>query len=456
MQNNMRDLLLKYDRPVPRYTSYPTAPHFRDSPEQEEIKSWLHAIPQEKSVSLYIHVPFCRHLCSYCGCHTKVVNEEKPISAYLETVKQEIRLAAKAIGRQQKVSHIHFGGGTPNFAPTKDLESLLSLIADEFTLADKPVIAMEMDPRILHKDKVHSLVKLGVNRASLGVQDFHPDVQQAINRVQPYEFVQQCVEWLRAEGINSINFDMIYGLPLQTPEKIRANMEKLKTLKPERVALFGYAHVPWFKPHQKKLEEFPLPGTLERFEMAEQAREDLIALGYVPIGIDHFALPEDDLAVAYKEHRLHRNFQGYTTDTEDTLIGFGQTAISDYGAAYVQNTAMNREYRETVEQSRFPAIKACLLTKEDIYRRAVIGQVMCYGRVDLYDVAEGEAWAEKTWGSAEKALKGYAADGLVTLGDKAAEITETGRPLTRLVASAFDAYLQTAETEQTPRHARAV
>ncbi len=456
MEEIMRDLLLKYDAPVPRYTSYPTAPHFKDAPAQPDLAARLHAIPEEKSVSLYIHIPFCRHLCSYCGCHTKVVNEEKPISAYLDVVREEIKLTARAIGRRQRVSHIHFGGGTPNFAPTKDLEALLVLIAKEFTLAEQPVVAMEMDPRILHKDKVQSLVKLGVNRASLGVQDFHADVQQAINRVQPYEFVQQCVGWLREAGVRSINFDMIYGLPLQTSEKIHDGMKMLQTLKPERVALFGYAHVPWFKEHQKKLEAHPLPGTLERFDMAETARADLIAQGYVPVGIDHFALTEDDLAVAYKEHRLRRNFQGYTTDMEDYLIGFGQTAISDYGNAYVQNTAMNRDYREKVENGAFPAIKACILSAEDIYRRAVISEVMCYGSVDLAAVSGGADWAEKTWASAQKALQGYAADGLVNLGDKKTEITETGRPLTRLVASAFDAYLKPSGAAEAPRHAQAV
>ncbi|MDE2335899.1 MAG: oxygen-independent coproporphyrinogen III oxidase [Alphaproteobacteria bacterium] len=456
MQKKTRDLLLKYDRPVPRYTSYPTAPHFKDAPAQGDLKAQLRAIPEEKSVSLYIHIPFCRHLCSYCGCHTRVVNEESPISAYLEAVRCEIKLAAAAIGRRQKVSHIHFGGGTPNFAPTKDLEALLSLIANEFMLAVSPVIAMEMDPRILHKDKVRSLAKLGVNRASLGVQDFHADVQQAINRVQPCEFVQQCVGWLREAGVKSVNFDMIYGLPLQTTAKIRANMEKLKTLRPERIALFGYAHVPWFKAHQKKLEAFPLPGAPERLEMAEAARSDLITQGYVPVGIDHFALPEDDLAVALKERRLRRNFQGYTADTEEYLLGFGQTAISDYGDAYVQNTALSRDYRETVESGALPAVKACLLSAGDVYRRAVIGEVMCYGTADLAALADGARWAAKTWAQAEPALKTYASDGLVTLNGKTVAITETGRPLTRLIASAFDAYLRTDDAAPAPRHAQAV
>jgi oxygen-independent coproporphyrinogen-3 oxidase len=304
-----QELLAKYDRPVPRYTSYPTAPHFKAPVHQASCRALLQSLPEDQGVSLYIHIPFCRHLCLYCGCNTKVVDHEAPVREYLEAVRQEIALAAAAMGRRQKVSHIHFGGGTPNFARVGDLYNLLDTIADNFTLSDRPVIAMEMDPRILYQDKAQALVKLGVTRASLGVQDFHADVQQAVNRLQPYEYVQDCVCWLREAGIASINFDMIYGLPLQTPKKIHDNMEKLKTLQPDRVALFGYAHVPWFKEHQKKLEAYALPNTAARFEMAETARNDLMEMGYTPVGIDHFALPEDALAKALKQKCLRRNFQ---------------------------------------------------------------------------------------------------------------------------------------------------
>ena len=456
-QLSLRELMVKYDRPVPRYTSYPTAPHFRHTVSQESYREQLRAIPEDQSVSLYVHIPFCRHLCLYCGCHTKVVDHEAPLSAYLEVVQREIALAAEAIGRRQKVSHIHFGGGTPNFALTKDLDSLLNTISTHFTLAEDPVIAMEMDPRILYQDKVQALVKLGVNRVSLGVQDFQPEVQQAINRIQPYEYVRDCVDWLRHAGVNSINFDMIYGLPLQTPDKIHDNMEKLAMLRPDRVALFGYAHVPWFKAHQKKLEVHELPGTLERFDMAEMARRDLINLGYTPIGIDHFALPEDALAVALRERHLHRNFQGYTADNEQVLIAFGQTAISEYKSAYVQNTERNREYRDSVMAGMFPVVKSCLLSPEDIYRRAVIESVMCYGEADLRVFDGAAQWAGAVWQSALPVLSDLAEDGLVVVGDRSVTVTPTGRVLTRLVASAFDAYLQRSVQETAaPRHAKAV
>ena len=453
----IRKLLVKYNRPVPRYTSYPTAPHFQYHLCQEASRARLRAIPENQSISLYIHIPFCRNLCLYCGCHTKVVDHEAPLSAYLKVVEQEIIMAARAIGRRQKVSHIHFGGGTPNFAPIKDIESLLRTISGQFALDDHPVIAMEMDPRILYQDKVRALAKLGVNRVSLGVQDFQPDVQQAVNRIQPYEFVRDCVHWLRSAGIRSINFDMIYGLPLQTPDKIHDNMEKLKTLSPDRVALFGYAHVPWFKEHQKKLEVHRLPGTLDRFAMAETARRDLIKAGYTPIGIDHFAQPEDALAKALKEKRLHRNFQGYTADHEPILIGFGQTAISDYGDAYVQNTDRNRDYRDAVMSGAFPITKACLLSPEDIYRRSVIENIMCYGAVDLLSLDDANSWADFVWQSATPALAVFAKDGLVSLGDMEMTVTPMGRPLTRLMANAFDAYLQqSGQSIETPRHAKAV
>jgi oxygen-independent coproporphyrinogen-3 oxidase len=397
---SMQELLRKYDGAVPRYTSYPTAPHFRHTVTQTDYRALLQEIPESQSVSLYIHIPFCRHLCFYCGCHTKVVDHDVPLREYLGVVKQEIALAAAALGRRQKVSHIHFGGGTPNFAATDDLDDLLKTVSERFDLAEDAVIAMEMDPRILDEKKTHELVKLGVNRVSLGVQDFQPDVQEAVNRIQPYAHVENCVRWLRDAGVTSINFDMIYGLPLQTSGKIHDNMEKLKTLRPDRVALFGYAHVPWFKSHQKKLEAYPLPDTAERFAMAELARQDLIAAGYTPIGIDHFALPTDELAIALKEKRLHRNFQGYTADPDTALISFGQTSISQYNNAYVQNTDRNRDYRDTIAQGEFPLAKACLLSPEDIYRRAVIEAIMCYGAVDLKTLDGANLWAESAWTAA--------------------------------------------------------
>lgn len=449
----MPGLLEKYDRPVPRYTSYPTAPHFRSAASQEFHRKQLGNLPENQAVSLYIHIPFCRHLCLYCGCHTKVVEREDSIRVYLETVQREIVLAAGAIGRRQKVSHIHFGGGTPNFAPTKSLADLLDTIGQSFTL-DHPEIAMEMDPRILTREKVHNLARLGVNRVSLGVQDFQPDVQKAVNRIQPYEHVRDCVEWLRTAGIKSINFDMIYGLPLQTTDKIHDNMKKLGALRPDRVALFGYAHVPWFKKHQAKLEAYPLPDTAGRFKMSEAARQDLIKMDYLPIGIDHFALPGDDLAGALQGRRLHRNFQGYTADSEEILIAFGQTAISQYHNAYVQNTDSNRIYRDKVMNGEFPIVKACMLSDEDLYRRAVIESIMCYGEADLMALNDAHQWSDIVWKTALPLLSGFEKDGLVALGDMDVVVTQAGRVFTRLIASAFDAYLQRDAGVQ--KHARAV
>jgi oxygen-independent coproporphyrinogen-3 oxidase len=453
----MRELLAKYARAAPRYTSYPTTPHFRHAITQAEYRDLLHAIPENQSVSLYIHIPFCRHLCLYCGCHTKVVNHEEPLRDYMNVVRQEIILAAGAIGRRQKVSHIHFGGGTPNFAPSEDLGNLLNEIAKRFTLSDKAVIAMEMDPRILSREKVQELAALGINRVSLGVQDFQPDVQRVVNRIQPYEHVRDCVRWLRAEGIGSVNFDMIYGLPLQTPEKMHDNIKKLKELWPDRVALFGYAHVPWFKSHQKRLEAYRLPDTFERFEMAELARRDLLEAGYIPVGIDHFALPEDSLARALKGKRLRRNFQGYTSDPEEILIAFGQTAISQYASAYVQNTENNREYRDRVMNGAFPVVKACRLSPEDIYRRAAIESIMCFGDVDLMALDDAHQWSDAVWEKVLPALSAFAKDGLVRLGDMEMTVTPRGRILTRLIASAFDAYLPPAGQDAGgPQHAQAI
>lgn len=453
------DLLAKYDRPVPRYTSYPTAPNFRHPASQSVSRKLLREIPKDQSVSLYIHIPFCRHLCLYCGCHTKILNDKAPIREYLEMVCQEISLVSSAIGRHQKVSHIHFGGGTPNFAMTDDLDDLLDVIGQNFVLSDNLVIAMEMDPRILTRRKARKLVRLGVNRVSLGVQDFQPDVQKAVDRIQSLEHVSDCVGWFRGEGIDSINFDMIYGLPFQTPEKISDNIRKLGELRPERVSFFGYAHVPWFKEHQKRLEIYALPDSAARFDMSETARHDLMEAGYVPIGIDHFAVPEDALAGALKEKRLRRNFQGYTSDNEEVLIAFGQTAISGYGSAYAQNTTFNREYRDRIRDGEFPAVKVCLLSPEDIYRRSVIERIMCYGEVDLMSLGrDARQWADGVWNSARQQLESYEKDGLVELGDMTLAVTPIGRPFMRIVANAFDVYLQKQSDRETgkPRHAKAV
>ncbi|MFH1159003.1 MAG: oxygen-independent coproporphyrinogen III oxidase [Pseudomonadota bacterium] len=450
-------LLARYDRPVPRYTSYPTAPHFRHPASQSVVRKLLRGIPEDQSVSFYIHIPFCRHLCLYCGCHTRILSHEGPVREYLETVCQEISLAAAAIGRRQKVSHIHFGGGTPNFALTDDLGDLLNVIGQKFTLSDTLVIAMEMDPRLLTRRKAQKLVKLGVSRVSLGVQDFQPDVQKAVGRIQSHEHVRDCVGWFREEGIGGINFDMIYGLPFQTPEKIGDNVRKLGEMRPERVAFFGYAHVPWFKEHQKRLEVYDLPDAAARFRMSETARRDLMEQGYVPVGIDHFAVPEDALALALKEKRLRRNFQGYAADGGDVLIAFGQTAISGYGNAYTQNTDRNREYRDRVGAGEFPVVKACLLSPEDIYRRSVIESIMCYGEVDLKSAGcDARPWACGVWESARQRLAACESDGLVELGNMTVSITPAGRPFTRIVAGVFDAYLLQQAAQGAPRHARAV
>ncbi len=452
-----RKLLHKYDRPVPRYTSYPTAPHFKAALSSDEYARILSGIPQEKGISLYVHIPFCRHLCFYCACNTKIIDHNAPVAEYLGTVRREVEMAAKAIGRQQRVTHIHFGGGTPNFAAAKDLGALLDVIGDRFERAGNLVTAMEIDPRLLTQEMAGEIAALGVNRISFGVQDFHPEVQKAINRIQPFEQVKACTEWLRAAGIQSVNYDMIYGLPLQTVDIMRESIALAVQLRPERVALFGYAHVPWFKEHQKKLEEFPMPDTEARFEMAEVARTDLLAAGYVPVGIDHFALPGDELAKAAQERKLRRNFQGYTTDGEDILAGFGQTSISNYVTAYAQNTDRNIEYRERVMAGMFPVVRGCLLSAEDIYRRSVIEQVMCYGAVNLAALEGADHFADKAWAGAQAKLAPLVEDGLVTLEDNGLSVTEIGQPFIRVVASCFDAYLPPEAAADAPqRHAKAI
>jgi len=447
-----RTILERYDRRVPRYTSYPTAPHFHAGITADTYLRWLAAIGDEMPLSLYFHVPFCHEMCWYCGCHTKIVRRYEPVGGYAATLAEEVRLVGSAIKADPPVTHMHWGGGTPTILSVVDFAAIMDTIRSRFSVAPEAEIAVEMDPRTVTQEMIAGLAGAGVNRASLGVQDFTERVQTAINRIQPYEMTARVVGWLRDAGIAGINFDLMYGLPHQTVEDVRRSADLTAELGPERVAVFGYAHVPWMKTHQRMIAEDALPDGRERFEQAEAAAARLVENGYRRIGLDHFALPGDPMAKAQDKGRLHRNFQGYTTDLAQALIGFGASSIGALPQGYVQNAVPLRAWADAVRHGRPAVDKGVALSDEDRLRRDVIERLMCDLRVDLAAVGRPYGKTARHFAAELDALKPMAADGLVTIDGDLIEITELGHPLMRTVCAIFDTYLASGAG----RHSRAV
>jgi oxygen-independent coproporphyrinogen III oxidase len=433
------------ERNVPRYTSYPTAPHFSAAVGADTYREWLAALPQDATLSLYIHVPFCTDLCFYCGCNTRAVRRREPVDGYAERLIDEIRLLDGVIGR--KLTHLHWGGGTPSILGPHWLETIAAELASRFDLSGLQEHAIELDPRRLHKPLVRTLAAIGVTRASLGVQDVSPRVQQAIGRIQPFELTERAADWLREAGIVDLNIDLMYGLPTQTARDVARSAEVAAMLGADRMALFGYAHVPWFKTHQRLIEEASLPGPAERIEQAQAAAEMLTGMGYQAVGLDHFALPDDELAVAAREHRLHRNFQGYTTDEADALIGLGASAIGKLPQGFVQNAPDLGGYERAVEAGRFATVKGIAVNDDDRLRARIIERLMCDLELDLDAFGGAERFGDEIDG-----LKPLADEGLLELDGARVTVTENGRPYVRIAAAAFDAYLAAGQQ----RHSIAV
>ena len=442
----------KYAGRVPRYTSYPTAPHFGTQVDAPLYQQWLRALDPNEAVSLYVHIPFCQSLCWFCGCNTKAIRSYDPVAHYLETLLAEIDLVADLLPRRLRVRHIHWGGGTPTMLHPDDWCRVAARLEERFDIADDAEIALELDPRTTTEEAVATLAAAGLNRASIGVQDCDPKVQSAINRIQPFEVTARVVDWLRKYGIRGIGIDLMYGLPHQTLESIASTVEKSISLKPDRIAAFGYAHVPWMKVHQKLIPEAALPDSDARWDQFHELSGKLTASGYLPIGLDHFALPTDGLAAALTEGRLKRNFQGYTDDPATTLIGFGASAIGALPQGYVQNSASVEDWQAEVETRRPAIVKGVVLSKDDRLRGAVIERLMCDLGVDLAALRRGADAAPGYFSRELNRLAPMVADGIVTVDEEKISVTPAGRPLVRLVASVFDTYLDAAET----RHAIAV
>jgi oxygen-independent coproporphyrinogen III oxidase len=446
------DLATKYDLRVPRYTSYPTAPHFTEAVDGAVYRRWLTELSPDLDLSLYFHIPYCDTLCWFCGCYTKIVRRYEPVARYLDMLLDEIDLVADTLGERFRARHLHWGGGSPTLIEESDWQRLVERIHTRFDVGPDAEVAVEMDPRDTTKEYVNALAAAGVNRASIGVQDFHPEVQKAINRIQPFDTTKRVVDWLRDQGISGINMDLMYGLPYQTTERVVETVEKAALLEPDRVALFGYAHVPWMKTHQKLIKDETLPDFSERWQQSEAAANRLVELGYVRIGFDHFARPDDDLAVAHAEGRMHRNFQGYTTDTAPALLGFGASAIGSLPQGYVQNTQPLRTYREAVTFADFATERGVVLSDDDRLRRDIIERLMCDMTVDLNALCKSHDMARETLSDGMKRMEPLTEDGIVEVNDGRVTLTAEGRPFVRLVAAAFDAYLNKGEK----RHSKAV
>ena len=436
------DLRARYgEERLPRYTSYPTAPQFSDAIGHEAYGSWLASLPAGTSASLYLHVPFCRSMCWYCGCHTTITQRNAPIVDYLEVLRREIGLAADRLSSPLPVCHVHFGGGTPTIMQPDEFMELVGLLRQRFSLDAGTEIAVEIDPRTLTRAMTAALGEAGVTRASLGVQSFDPVVQRAINRFQSFEQTARATEGLRAAGVRGVNFDLIYGLPHQTVESCIETVHKSIELRPERFSVFGYAHVPTFKRHQRKIDEVVLPDGAARYEQAEAIAEALVEAGYRRIGLDHYALPEDSMVRAQVDGVLHRNFQGYTTDPSDVLIGFGASAIGRLPQGYAQNEIVPGRYAERISRGELATAKGYALTADDRLRADLIERVMCDFKVDVAEVCGRHGTAPGSILQAIPRLQMLEKDGIITLEGNVLSVNDDTRFLVRSVASAFDAYL---------------
>lgn len=439
-------LLKKYDRPGPRYTSYPTAPLFTDAFNAEDYHDEIlrtNGPGSLSDLSLYFHFPFCDTLCYFCGCTMVVTRDRKRIAEYLGYLKREIDIIAPLIGADRKVTQIHWGGGTPTHLTPEEILDVAGYIQRSFTIAPDAEMSVEIDPRELTQKHLGALRHVGFNRVSMGIQDFDPAVQQAVNRVQPEELSLGVFKWASALEFESINIDLIYGLPLQTAESFERTLRRVVRLEPDRIAVFNYAHVPWMKPHQKVIQEESLPSPEEKLGILKMTIEYLSSAGYEYIGMDHFAKPGDELTVAQKNKTLYRNFQGYSTRSGADLYGFGMSSISHFGDIYAQNAKSLPHYYQALEQGELPTHVGYRMTGDDQIRKHVIMRLMCDLEVDTRDVEErfGILFSEYFSDSID-ALQSFVDDGLLEVTRDRLTVVGTGRLVLRNIAMCFDAYLK--------------
>lgn len=438
---------------VPRYTSYPTAVQFQDGFPGDLADQWLAELQPKASLSIYLHVPFCQQLCWYCGCHTSVPNSYGRASAYVDSLIRDITRSGKLSGvRKGNVKHLHFGGGTPTYLSNMDLGRILACINGSFGLAPGAEIALESDPRGITRDRAFGLAAMGFNRISFGAQDFALPVQMKINRLQTYGLVTHVTALLREAAFTSINFDLMYGLPAQTAGSVRQTAKQAAALRPNRISVFGYAHVPWFKKHQRMISDAELPGVSERYEQASAIAEELVHAGYAVIGLDHFALPGDALAVAASTGTLRRNFQGYTTDRADSLIAFGASAISEFPQGFAQAARDTLAWSEAIAEGKSPVTRGLASTAEDRMRATIIEQIMCNFSADFGQIASRHGFKEAVLEDSLLRLQPLVEAGLASVNGSDVRVPPEYRLFLRSVACAFDNHYTGAKS----RHAKAI
>ncbi len=440
-------LFRKYNVPGPRYTSYPTVPYWTDSPTESQwidciSESLIEGRRQGVGAALYIHIPFCESLCTYCGCNTRITRNRSVSRPYVESLLKEWALYRSRLGSDIKISEIHLGGGTPTFLAVDDLKLLVEGILGPVQVSEKAEFSLEADPRVTSREQLAVLSQLGFRRLSLGIQDFDPKVQEVVHRIQSKEQVGEVTEIARALGYSSINYDLIYGLPFQTQRSIRDTIDVVRGLMPDRIAFYGYAHVPWIKPSQRRFTEADLPSGDEKRALYELGRSLLEEVGYAEVGMDHFALAQDSLWQAYEQGSLHRNFMGYTPRFVTPLIALGVSAIGDSGTAFAQNEKLVETYQSRVDQGEIPIQRGHLLTSEDRVLRRHILNLM----TKMETSWESRELQSRHLDLALEKLTELQRDGLVDLTPYSCKVTQQGRPFMRNVCMAFDARL----AERTP------
>lgn len=442
------ELLAKYDVPGPRYTSYPAAPDWTGGVDEQ---TYRHALSElgDRDLALYMHLPFCATRCLYCGCTATVTNRENVVDTYLRRLAVETGMVREAVGRAPVLREVHWGGGTPNFLADGQLVRAFELIATNFTLAEDAECSVEADPRLVTETQLRWLRGLGFQRISFGVQDVDPDVQQAIGRVQSLALITDVVEQARAQGFSSLNLDIIYGLPQQSLQSFDRTLDAVIELSPDRVACFGYAHVPWIRSHQKRMDESTLPDRVLRFAQYQLAVQRFTDAGYVWIGFDHFAKPDDPLAIASAEGTLYRDFMGYTTRQSRNLIGVGVSSIGETGDLFVQNVPHLGDWQKAIDEGRLPVLRGHRLSEEDRSRGAAIRELLCHASLSRQLLPDdNDATLDQ--------FRAFEADGLVLIGDKTISVTPIGRFFLRNLAMALDAFRTQPTTAAGPRFSRTV
>jgi oxygen-independent coproporphyrinogen-3 oxidase len=452
-------MIRQYDRPGPRYTSYPTAVEFNGGFDEAAYRGRLQAASRlDEPLSLYVHLPFCAERCTYCGCTMIAARAPAVVARYLDSVEREVAMLAEHLGSRRRVVQHHWGGGTPTYLSVSQIARLHEAIARRFAVERTAEVGIEIDPRVTTPEQLLLVRSLGFNRLSMGVQDFAPEVQEAIGRRQSEHATRDLYEYARRIGFDSINLDLIYGLPCQTPARFAETLSTVVAMGPDRIAVYSYAHVPWLRPHQKLIDAADLPDATVKFELIAAAVDTFIAAGYIAIGMDHFARPGDELAVAAREQRLHRNFMGYTTRPASDLLGVGMSAIGDVQGAFAQNVKTLTGYYAALDAGRFPIERGFTLDADDLVRRHVITQLMCNFRVDRGAVARSFGVDFDAYFAREievlQAPGGLVDDGLAVVTRDGLEVPPRGRLFVRTICMIFDRYL--ASHSGTPGFSRTI